>query len=128
MREAGCEIVRHYKDTAIMGFLTVLKNLDKIKANIEACHQDILAWRPDVVILVDYGGFNLRVAKFIKEAGIPVSTTHTKTSAIMGVGAVRRLSAINFGVVRDMMLTWVFTFPGCGIISYVMAKLFMLVF
>ena len=55
--------------------------------------------------------------------GIPVSTTHTKT-----VGAVRRLSAINFGVVRDMMLTWVFTFPGCGIISYVMAKLFMLVF
>ena len=72
MRESGCEIVRHYKDTAIMGFLTVLKNLDKIKANIEACHQDILAWRPDVVILVDYGGFNLRVAKFIKEAGIPV--------------------------------------------------------
>ena len=41
---------------------------------------------------------------------------------------MRRLSAINFGVVRDMMLTWVFTSPGCGIISYVMAKLFMLVF
>ena len=60
--------------------------------------------------------------------GIPVSTTHTKTSAIMGVGAVRRLSAINFGVVRDMMLTWVFTFPGCGLISFVMAKLFMVVF
>lgn len=60
--------------------------------------------------------------------GIPVSTTHTKTSAIMGVGAVRRLSAINFGVVKDMMLTWVFTFPGCGLISYGMAKLFMLIF
>ena len=60
--------------------------------------------------------------------GIPVSTTHTKTTAIMGVGAVRRLSAINFGVVRDMMLTWVFTFPGCGLISFVMAKLFMVVF
>ena len=60
--------------------------------------------------------------------GIPVSTTHTKTSAIMGVGAVKRLSAINFGVVRDMMLTWVFTFPGCGLISFVMAKLFMMVF
>ena len=57
--------------------------------------------------------------------GIPVSTTHTKTSAIMGVGAVKRLSAINFGVVKDMMLTWVFTFPGCGLISFVMAKLFM---
>lgn len=60
--------------------------------------------------------------------GIPVSTTHTKTSAIMGVGAVRRLSAINFGVVKDMMLTWVFTFPGCGLISYGMAKLFILIF
>ena len=72
MRAAGCEIVRHYKDTAIMGFLTVLKNLDKIKANIDECRRDILAWHPDVVILVDYGGFNLRVAKFIKEAGIPV--------------------------------------------------------
>ena len=55
MRAAGCEIVRHYKDTAIMGFLTVLKNLDKIKANIDECRRDILAWRPDVVILVDYG-------------------------------------------------------------------------
>ena len=60
--------------------------------------------------------------------GIPVSTTHTKTSAIMGVGAVKRLSAINFGVVKDMVLTWVFTFPGCGFISFVMAKLFMLLF
>ena len=57
--------------------------------------------------------------------GIPVSTTHTKTSAIMGVGAVKRITAINFNVVKDMMLTWVFTFPGCGIISFVMAKLFM---
>lgn len=57
--------------------------------------------------------------------GISVSTTHTKTSAIMGVGAVKRLSAINYGVVKDMMLTWVFTFPGCGLISFAMAKLFM---
>ena len=60
--------------------------------------------------------------------GIPVSTTHTKTSAIMGVGAVRRLSAINFGVVKDMVLTWIFTFPGCGLISFAMAKLFMAIF
>ena len=60
--------------------------------------------------------------------GIPVSTTHTKTSAIMGVGASRRLSAINFSVVKDMVLTWIFTFPGCGLISFIMAKLFMLIF
>src|SRR5699024_6481226 len=60
--------------------------------------------------------------------GISVSTTHTKTSAIMGVGAVKRLSAINFGVVKDMMLTWIFTFPGCGLISFVVAKIFVAVF
>ena len=87
----------------------------------------------DMVRLEKYQGFSADLSSalcllVITMLGIPVSTTHTKTSAIMGVGAVRRLSAINFGVVRDMMLTWVFTFPGCGIISYVMAKLFMLVF
>ena len=87
----------------------------------------------DMVRLEKYQGFSADLSSALcllvmTVFGIPVSTTHTKTSAIMGVGAVRRLSAINFGVVRDMMLTWVFTFPGCGIISYVMAKLFMLVF
>ena len=66
MREAGAEIVRHYKDTAIMGFLTVLKNLGKIKANIRLCCEDIRSWKPDVVILVDYAGFNLRIARFAK--------------------------------------------------------------
>jgi PiT family inorganic phosphate transporter len=55
-----------------------------------------------------------------------VSSTHIKTCAIMGVGAVKRLSAINFGVVKDMMFTWFFTFPACGLISFVMAKLFMM--
>lgn len=87
----------------------------------------------DMVKLEKYQGFAADLASSVcllvmTELGIPVSTTHTKTSAIMGVGAVRRLSAINFGVVRDMMLTWVFTFPGCGLISFVMAKLFMVVF
>ena len=87
----------------------------------------------DMVRLEKYQGFSADLSSALcllvmTMLGIPVSTTHTKTSAIMGVGAVHRLSAINFGVVRDMMLTWVFTFPGCGIISYVMAKLFMLVF
>ena len=60
--------------------------------------------------------------------GIPVSTTHTKTSAIMGVGASRRLSSVNMGVVKDMVLTWVFTFPGCGLISFIMAKIFIALF
>ncbi|HIU66239.1 MAG TPA: inorganic phosphate transporter [Candidatus Caccomorpha excrementavium] len=60
--------------------------------------------------------------------GIPVSTTHTKTTAIMGVGAVKRLSAVNFRVVWDMVLTWILTFPGCGLIGFFMAKLFIVIF
>lgn len=60
--------------------------------------------------------------------GLPVSTTHTKTIAVMGVGAVKRASAINMGVVKDMVLTWILTFPGCGLIGFLMAKLFLLVF
>ncbi len=86
----------------------------------------------DMVRLEKYQGFSADLAAascllFSSLFGIPVSSTHTKTTAIMGVGAVTRLSAINFGVVKDMMLTWIFTFPGCGLISYAMAKLFMAV-
>ncbi len=87
----------------------------------------------DMVKLEKYQGFSADLAGAIclllsSVFGIPVSTTHTKTSAIMGVGAVKRISAINFGVVKDMMLTWVFTFPGCGLISFIMAKIFMTLF
>ena len=87
----------------------------------------------DMVKLERYQGFSADLAGalcllYSSLFGIPVSTTHTKTSAIMGVGAVKRISAINFGVVKEMVLTWVFTFPGCGLISFVMAKLFMFIF
>lgn len=60
--------------------------------------------------------------------GIPVSTTHTKTIAIMGVGASKRLSSVNWGTVREMVAAWILTFPGCGIIGYLMALLFMQIF
>lgn len=60
--------------------------------------------------------------------GVPVSTTHTKTTAIMGVGASKRLSAVNWKIVKEMSLAWVLTFPGCGLLGYLTAKLFMLLF
>ncbi|MBY4797919.1 inorganic phosphate transporter [Collinsella sp. AGMB00827] len=87
----------------------------------------------DMVKLEKYQGFSADLASSLSLlvftlTGVPVSTTHVKTSAIMGVGAVKRLSAINFSVVKDMMLTWVFTFPGCGLISFIMAKIFILIF
>ena len=87
----------------------------------------------DMVKLEKYQGFSADLAAafcllYSSLFGIPVSTTHTKTSAIMGVGAVRRLSAIHLGVVKEMMLAWIFTFPGCGLISFLMAKLFIAIF
>lgn len=87
----------------------------------------------DMVKLEKYQGFSADLAASFclllsSLTGVPVSTTHTKTTAIMGVGAVRRISAINFGVVKEMVLTWIFTFPGCGLISFVTAKLFMAIF
>ncbi len=87
----------------------------------------------DMVKLEKYQGFSADIAAslallFSSVFGIPVSTTHAKTTSIMGVGAVRRLSAINLGVVKEMALTWVLTFPGCGLIGFLMTKLFMLIF
>ncbi len=57
--------------------------------------------------------------------GIPVSTTHVKTTAIMGVGAASDISHINKKIVKEMILAWILTFPGCGLIGYLMAKFFM---
>lgn len=66
---------------------------------------------------------------FISSAlGVPVSTTHTKTTAIMGVGASRRLSNVNWLVVKDMVLAWILTFPGCGILGYFATLIFMRIF
>ena len=60
--------------------------------------------------------------------GVPVSTTHTKTTAIMGVGASKRISNVNWGVVKDMVLAWVLTFPGCGVLGYLATQIFMKLF
>ncbi len=67
MAAAGGTIVKHYKDLAFMGFVQVLRNLRTIFRNLDFCKQDILDYAPDVVILVDYPGFNLRIAKFLKQ-------------------------------------------------------------
>ena len=87
----------------------------------------------DMVKLEKYQGFSADIAAsisllFSSLFGIPVSTTHAKTTAIMGVGAVKRLSAIDLSVAKDMGLTWMLTFPGCGLIGYLMTKLFLLLF
>lgn len=87
----------------------------------------------DMVKLEKYQGFSADIAASIallisSVFGIPVSTTHAKTTSIMGVGAVRRISAINFSVVKEMAVTWILTFPGCGLIGFIMTKIFMAIF
>lgn len=69
---AGQKPVKHYKDLAFMGFLEVAKNLKTILGNIKFCKKDIESNRPDILILVDYPGFNLRIAEFAKKQGIKV--------------------------------------------------------
>jgi PiT family inorganic phosphate transporter len=87
----------------------------------------------DMVKLEKYQGFSADLAAstsllLCSVLGLPVSTTHAKTTAIMGVGAVRSIKAINLGVVKEMVLTWVLTFPGCGLIGFLMTKLFIWIF
>lgn len=87
----------------------------------------------DMVKLKPYQGFAADFSATIclllsSLTGIPVSTTHTKTTAIMGVGAAKRISNVNWSVVKDLVLTWVCTFPGCGLLGFGMAKLFLAIF
>ena len=73
MAAVGGERVRHYKELAYMGFVPVLLHLPTILKNMKVCKEDIVRWQPDVVILVDYPGFNLNIAKFLKKhTKIPV--------------------------------------------------------
>ena len=73
MAAEGGTIVRHYRELAYMGFIPVLIHLPTILKNMKMCKRDIVEWRPDVVILVDYPGFNLKIAKFLKQkTSIPV--------------------------------------------------------
>ncbi len=72
MQAAGGEVVKHYRDLAFMGFVEVARNLRTIMKNIAFCKSDILAYQPDALVLIDYPGFNLRIAKWAKKQGIRV--------------------------------------------------------
>ena len=87
----------------------------------------------DMVKLEQYQGFSADLAAagcllISSLTGVPVSTTHTKTTAIMGVGAARRMSYVNWNVAKEMVFTWLATFPGCGLIGYPMTLLFRALF
>ncbi len=72
MKEEGAEIVKHYKDLSFMGFAEVIMNLRTILTNIKYCKNDLLNYKTDAVILIDYPGFNIRIAEFAKMNNLPV--------------------------------------------------------
>ncbi|MFL5774195.1 MAG: lipid-A-disaccharide synthase [Flavisolibacter sp.] len=72
MKAAGAEVVKHYRELAFMGFAEVIANLPAILNNIRFCKKDITAFNPDVLVLIDYPGFNIRIAKWAKENGYKV--------------------------------------------------------
>ena len=72
MAQAGMNLVKHYRDLAFMGFIEVLKNLPAISRNFKSCKEGIMAFSPDVLILIDYPGFNLRMAKWARKNRIRV--------------------------------------------------------
>ncbi|MZP65147.1 MAG: lipid-A-disaccharide synthase [Bacteroidales bacterium] len=72
MQSAGAELLMHYRRTAFMGFVEVAKNLGSIRKLFSLCRQQITSFKPDTVILIDYPGFNLRIAEFAKKSGLKV--------------------------------------------------------
>ena len=72
MAAVGGKLVRHYKEGAVMGFVEVLAKAGKLLKNVKFCKEDIIAWNPDVVILIDYPGFNFKIAEFAHKAGFKV--------------------------------------------------------
>ncbi len=87
----------------------------------------------DMVKLEPYQGFAADVSTTVSLlacslTGMPVSTTHAKATSIMGVGAAKRFRSVNWGVAKEMVFTWILTFPGCGLIGYLMTHLFIFIF
>jgi lipid-A-disaccharide synthase len=91
MEKAGGTLVKHYRDLAFMGFAEVIFNLKTILGNIKRCKNDIARFNPDVIILIDYPGFNMRIAKWAKERGIK---THYYISPQIWAWKENRISAI----------------------------------
>lgn len=93
MKEVGSVLVKHYREMAFMGFLEVVKNLGTISKNFKDCQQDIASYSPDVVILIDYPGFNFRIAKWANARGIKVFYYIAPKVWAWKEGRVKRLRA-----------------------------------
>src|SRR3954468_20941281 len=72
MKAEGGTLVKHYADMAFMGFVEVVFNLRSILSNLKFCKQDIAGYQPDILILIDFPGFNLKIAEYAKASGLDV--------------------------------------------------------
>ena len=91
--EGGKGLVRHYKDGAVMGFVEVLAKAGRLLGNVSFCKKDIMAWNPDVVILIDYPGFNFKIAEFAHKAGFKVFYYIAPKVWASREGRIRKLKA-----------------------------------
>jgi len=94
METAGAELVKHYRDLAFMGFIEVIKNLPTILRNISFCKTDIKAFDPDAIILIDYPGFNLRIADWAKENNYKVIYYISPQIWAWNTGRVHKIKAL----------------------------------
>ena len=93
MAQAGGEMVRHYKEGAVMGFVEVVAKARRLLDNVSFCKKDIMEWRPDVVILIDYPGFNFKIAEFAHNAGFKVFYYIAPKVWASREGRIRKLKA-----------------------------------
>ena len=91
MEAVGGKLIKHYRDLAFMGFWEVITNLKTILRNIDFCKRDITQYQPDALIFIDYPGFNMRIAKWAKQQGIP---THYYISPQIWAWKENRIKAI----------------------------------
>lgn len=91
MKEAGATLLKHYRETAFMGVWEVLVNIRKVQANFRECRQQISQMKPDVLILIDYPGFNLRMARYAKESGLRVFYYISPKFWAWGEGRVKKI-------------------------------------
>jgi len=93
MQQAGAELVKHYRELAFMGFAEVIKNLPTILGNLKFCKEDILLFKPDALVLIDYPGFNLRIAEWAKQQGLKVIYYISPQVWAWKEGRVRKMKA-----------------------------------
>lgn len=91
--KTGSGLVRHYKEGAVMGFVEVIAKAGRLLKNVKFCKKDILSWKPDVVILIDYPGFNFKIAEFAHNAGFKVFYYIAPKVWASREGRIRKLKA-----------------------------------